>query len=48
MVEWITNIVALVMNPVSLLVFLILSKHLKTNKGKDTNDSWARHQGRGN
>ncbi len=47
MADFVTNIVALIMNPISLLIFLIFMKHMKKGKGKEGNPFWASHQGRG-
>lgn len=48
MLEWITNLVALIMNPVSLLIFLVIMRYVKKEKKeKGENPLWASHQGRG-
>jgi hypothetical protein len=48
MLEWVTNLVALVMNPVSLLIFLIIMRYVrKEKKNKVRNALWMSHQGRG-
>jgi hypothetical protein len=46
MLEWIVSIGALIMNPVSLFIFLMVMRHVKKGK-KETNVWWASHQGRG-
>ncbi len=48
MLEWTTNLVALIMNPVSLLIFLVIMRYVKKEKKKKCeNHLWASHQGRG-
>jgi hypothetical protein len=47
MLEWVTNIVALIMNPISLLLFLIVMRYVKRGKKKVDNPLWTSHQGRG-
>jgi hypothetical protein len=47
MLEWMISIVALIMNPVSLLIFLTVMKHMKKERKKETNVWWVSHQGRG-
>ena len=48
MLEWVTNIVALVMNPFSLLIFLVAMRYVKKEKRtKRDNPLWVSHQGKG-
>jgi hypothetical protein len=47
MLDWFTNIVALVMNPLTLLLFLVVMRHVKKIQKKGDNPLWTSHQGRG-
>jgi hypothetical protein len=48
MLDWVTNLVALVMNPVSLLIFLVVMRYVKKEKRKKCdNPLWVSHQGKG-
>ncbi len=48
MFDWLATIVALIMNPLSLLLFLIAMKYIrKGGKKSGSNEWWAKHQGRG-
>jgi hypothetical protein len=48
MFDWLATIVALIMNPLSLLLFLIAMKYIrKSGKKSGSNEWWAKHQGRG-
>jgi hypothetical protein len=48
MLGWMTNLVALVMNPVSLLIFLVIMRYVRKEKKKKVeNPLWMSHQGRG-
>ena len=48
MLDWMTNIVALIMNPVSLLIFLVVMRYVRKEKRKrGDNPLWASHQGKG-
>jgi hypothetical protein len=47
MFELLSNIIALVMNPITLLLFLILFKQLRKERKKGSNEFWVRQQGRG-
>jgi len=48
MLDWVTNIVALVINPVSLLIFLVAMRYLKKEqRKKGDNPFWLSHQGKG-
>jgi hypothetical protein len=45
--DWISNIVALVMNPLSLLCFLVIVRCIRKNRKSENSQWWAGHQGRG-
>jgi hypothetical protein len=47
MLDWFTNLVALVMNPVTLLLFLIVMRRVRKVRKRTDNPLWASHQGRG-
>jgi hypothetical protein len=48
MLGWVTNLVALVMNSVSLLIFLVIMRYVRKEKKKKVeNTLWMSHQGRG-
>jgi len=48
MFDWLATIVALIINPLSLLLFLIAMKYIrKSGKKSGSNEWWAKHQGRG-
>lgn len=48
MFDFFSNLVALVMNPISLVVFLFVMKYIFRKSGKKQNGQWwAGHQGRG-
>lgn len=48
MFDFFSNLVALVMNPISLVVFLLVMKYIFRKSGKKENGQWwAGHQGRG-
>jgi hypothetical protein len=47
MLDWFTNMVALIMNPVTLLLFLFVMRCLKKGRKKSDNPLWASHQGKG-
>ncbi len=48
MFDLFSNIVALIMNPISLMVFLIVMRYLvKKMRKRDNSQWWASHQGRG-
>ncbi len=47
MLDMVTTIVALILNPISLLIVLLLMKLVNKGKRKEGNPFWASHQGRG-
>ncbi len=48
MLEWAANIIALIVNPISLLIFLVVMRYVrKERKKKAQNSLWASHEGRG-
>ena len=47
MLKWVTSIVALIMNPIALLIFLIVMRYVRKGKKKVDNPLWASHQGKG-
>jgi hypothetical protein len=47
MFEWVSDIVALTLNPVSLLIFLIVMKYARKERKKADSPLWESHQGRG-
>jgi hypothetical protein len=48
MFDCMAAIVALILNPLSLLLFLIAIKHVRKGGRKSgSNEWWAKHQGRG-